>query len=436
VTPDARGPRTTRPGPLPHEARAARWSGAMFFCLLAGYFVLRPIRDLMGVRAGARELPHLFRYTLLATLVVAPLFGALVARWPRRRFLAWAYRAFSVQVVAFAVWAAAARGDAVVVLAKTYFVWLSVFTLFLVSVFWGFMADVWRPEAARRTYGRIALGGTAGALAGSFVGLGLRSATGIAGLAAEEFAVFVPVLLVAAALLIEAAVACSARVADAAAALGATPAAERPVGGGAFDGVLATLRSPFLLGIAAYVFLHTVAATVLYIVRAHAVEARGLSDGAQADLFFWSEVGVQSATLALQVSGTAWILAAVGVGGALVATPLAVLGGASALLAASGLVLTVGVHALARVAHFAFSKPGAESLYTTVPRGEKYKAKSFLDTFVYRGGDALGAEGVRAVREAHGVGALPATAIPVGLVAAGVGLALARAAERRRERTG
>jgi AAA family ATP:ADP antiporter len=432
VTEPEPGAAPRRAGPLREERRAAAWSAAGFFCLLGGYFLLRPVRDLLAVRADPGRLDDLFRATLVATVVVSLAFGALVARAPRRRFLPWAYRAFALQVLAFAVWGALARGGGVVAFAETYFVWLSVLNLFLVSVFWGFMADLWSLDAAKRTYGRIALGGTAGALAGSLFGLGLRRALATLDLPAEEIATFVPVLFVAAAVLIEVAVRCLRRAEAAAPPKADAPAVARPLGGSAWEGILAVARSPYLLGIAGYLLLHTAAVTVLYVVRAHAVAGSGLTEGGQADLFFWAEVAVQSATLAVQAAGTATLLALLGVGGALAAVPLLVLSGAGADAAVATVGAAVAALALARVAHFALGKPATESLYTLVSRPEKYKAKSFVDTFVYRSGDWLSSEAADAVRVAHGTSALPVVALPICAAGSGLGWALGRAARRRR----
>ena len=241
----------------------------------------------------------------------------MVSRWSRRRFLPWAWRAFALQTLAFGVWALVETDGVPPAFAEVFFVWLSVLNLFVVSVFWGFMADVWGPGAARRLYGKIALGGTAGALLGSLAGLGLRS------IGDESF---LPVLFLAAAILVEVAVRCALAASRAApvASLTASAPEDAPVGGSAWDGIRRLFASPYLLGIAAYLLLHTAGNTVLYFARTHAVEGSGLSDAQTTDLFFWQEIAVQAVTLVIQLTGTSWLLATIGVGGALVLGPLLV----------------------------------------------------------------------------------------------------------------
>jgi len=142
----------------PHEMRALLWSFAYFFCLLAGYYVLRPVRDEMGLASGIKNLPWLFTATFFVMLAVVPIYGALVARLPRQRFIPLVYHFFVINIVIF--WVLLTQGIALAVTAQVFFVWISVFNLFAVSVFWSFMADLYGAEQGKRLFGFIAAGGS------------------------------------------------------------------------------------------------------------------------------------------------------------------------------------------------------------------------------------------------------------------------------------
>src|SRR5687767_6696396 len=187
----------------PNEVRALAWSFAYFFCLLAGYYVLRPLRDEMGIAGGVRNLQWLFTATFIVMLAAVPAFGAVVARLPRRRFIPLVYHFFVLNIGIF--WILLTLDAGTVHVARVFFVWISVFNLFAVSVFWSFMADLYTSEQGKRLFGFIAAGGSAGALAGPAVTVWLSVPLG-------------PVnLLIVAALLLEAAVLCARRLESAAA---------------------------------------------------------------------------------------------------------------------------------------------------------------------------------------------------------------------------
>src|SRR5512134_580700 len=199
----------------PGEARALLWSFAYFFCLLAGYYVLRPLRDEMGIAGGVRNLPWLFTATFFVMLAVVPVYGAVVAKLPRRRFIPLVYHFFVANIAIF--WVLLALDIGTIHVARVFFVWISVFNLFAVSVFWSFMADLYASEQGKRLFGFIAAGGSAGALAGPALTVWLAVPLGHVN------------LLLVAALLLEAAVLCARRLERAAPQLGgggAAPAAE------------------------------------------------------------------------------------------------------------------------------------------------------------------------------------------------------------------
>jgi AAA family ATP:ADP antiporter len=182
--------------------RALLWSFAYFFFLLVAYYVLRPVRDEMGIAGGVRNLPWLFTATFVVMLAVVPVFGAMVARIPRRRFIPLVYHFFVANILIF--WLLLTFKIAMTDTAKVFFVWISVFNLFAVSVFWSFMSDLFASEQGKRLFGFIAAGGSAGALLGPTIAVWLAEPIGRAN------------LLLIAALLLEFAVLCAMRLESAA----------------------------------------------------------------------------------------------------------------------------------------------------------------------------------------------------------------------------
>jgi AAA family ATP:ADP antiporter len=329
---------------------------------------------------------------LITMLVLQPVFGWIVARWPRRTFLPWVYGAFALQLAGFAAWALLApAGD--MALAQTWFVWLGVFNLFVVSVFWGFMADLWAPRQAHRLYGAIGVGGTAGAVAGGLAFPQVRALLAPSGGPATLAVVFglgALVLLLAVAALTRASAAAAAFAPAGAA--GVEALERRPVGGGAFDGFLRVLRSPYLAGIALLVVCYVLTSTWGWSERLEIVKRAGLDEGAQGDLSAYTESAAQALTLVGQLLFTGTLLPRLGVRRLLAFGPLAAAAGFAALATAPSVATAVGFLLLTRAVHFAFAKPAQEALFSVVERGEKYKAKSFLDTFVYRLSDWGGLE--------------------------------------------
>jgi len=382
------------------EVGAVGWSFVYFFLVLASYFVIRPVRDQMGVASGANNLAWLFSGTLLGMLILHPVFTWLVGRYPRRVFISWIYRVFILMLVAFFLLLKGADAVQTVWIGRVFFIWTSVFNLFVVSVFWSFMTDTYHPSQGKRLFGFIAVGGTVGALTGSSITAALVGVLG-------------PInLLLVSALLLELA-GRSARAFERHEVRLARVAAEEPefeaertavpesdteekqeevIGGGLLDGVVHVLRSPYLLGLAALIGLFAIVSTFLYFHLIAIVEEVMVGDDAgQTRLFAVMEVAVQSLTLLTQVFLTGRILKWIGVGLALAFLPLVSMVGFGILATAPIIVVVVVFQVLRRASNFAIQRPAREVLYTVIPRADKYKAKNFNDTFVYRAADQVGA---------------------------------------------
>ncbi len=365
-----------RAGPAtPQERSAALWSFAYFFTLLAGYYVLRPLRDQMGIAGGVKNLPWLFTATFVSLLVAQPLYGALVARLPRARFIPIVYHFFVANLALF--WLLLTFDVEKVTVARVFFVWLSVFNLFAVAVFWSFMADLFTAEQGKRLFGFVGAGGTAGALLGPVITIWLSAPLG-------------PVnLLIAAAVLLEAAVFCVHRLERVVEAPTGAERRPRRIGGGAFAALPELIRSPYLLGVAAWVSLLSFGATMAYFAQANVVSATIHGAAAQTRLFAGIDLAVGLLTLITQVVATGKFLNRFGTGTAAAALPAIYVAGFAALAIAPSLSVVITLQVAQRWMNFAIANPARQVFFTVVGREEKYKAKNLIDVVVYRGSDAL-----------------------------------------------
>jgi AAA family ATP:ADP antiporter len=375
----------------PHETTAMLFGFAYFFCLLCGYYLLRPLRDAMGLVGGVDNLQWLFTATFVSMLVLVPVFGAVATRWPPRRFIPYVYRFFAINVLIFG--ALFATGTAEVAVSRIFFVWISVFNLFVISIFWSVIADNFKSGQGGRLFGFIAAGGTVGALAGPALAASLVVTFGVA------------VLTVLAALLLEVAVQCYRCLDRTGPNRGAafdhqsgttsvthanTPSGQDDgIGGGIFSGITLILQNRYLLGIVLYMLLHTFASTFLYFEQGRIV-ATTLSDTAsRTQLFAIVDLAVSCLTIVLQLFVTGRFIHRFGVVAALVLLPAAGMLAVGSIALWPILLVLVIAQGFRRAVDYAIVRPGREILFTVVSREAKYKAKNVIETVVYRGGDAV-----------------------------------------------
>lgn len=409
----------------PGEATALLWSFAYFFCLLAGYYVLRPVRDEMGLASGIKNLPWLFTATFFVMLAVVPVYGALVARLPRRRFIPLVYHFFVANIVIF--WILLAQGIALAATAQVFFVWISVFNLFAVSVFWSFMADLYGAGQGKRLFGFIAAGGSAGALLGPIIAASLAVPIGRAN------------LLLIAAVLLECAVFCAMRLEVAAAVVkagsakpGVAAGAQAGLGGSWIAGILMILRSPYLAGIATWVALLSLAGTFLYFQQANIVSALTDDPNQRTAIFAQIDLAVSLLTIVVQFLATGKLIRRFGAGPATAFLPFVFALGFVALWATPMLWVVIAFQAVQRAANFALANPAREVLFTVVGREEKYKAKHVIDNVVFRGSDALFGWLFTALRGSGlELGTISLFTVPVAAGWLVLSLGLGRAHERR-----
>ena len=371
----------------PHELKALSWSCVYFFALLCSYYILRPLRDEMGIAGGVKNLQWLFTGTFLAMLAVVPLFGWITSHYPRKRFLPYVYYFFIGNILLFFVLFKSNITHAVV--ARAFFIWVSVFNLFVISVFWSFMADIFRSAQAKRLFGFIAAGGTAGALTGPALTAALAVPLGPTNL-----------LLISAGLL-GGAVFCVKRliawrensIAKAAAAgdATATEAEDQAMGGGILAAFQLVLKSPYLIGICLLMLLFTTLATFLYFQQAHIIQDHFADSADRTTVFAIMDFSVNALTIVVQLFLTGRIVKHLGLGWTLALIPM-LLGIGFLILGLTPVLGTIiMLQIIRRAGNYAVMKPAREMLYVVLSKEEKYKAKNFIDTAIYRGGDVVSA---------------------------------------------
>ena len=363
----------------PNEVRALLWSFAYFFTVLCAYYILRPVRDEMGIIGGIRQLHWLFTATFIAIICAIPLYGWLVARFTREQFIPVIYRFFILNILIF--WLLLTLDVEKVIVARAFFVWISVFVLFVVSVFWQLMADLFRSEQGKRLFAFIAAGGSIGAFLGPTITLTLVKPIGAVN------------LLIIAAIMLELAVFCMRRVAsetkDSRDKIGGSENMQQPLGGGSLAGVVEIIKSPYLAGIALWVFLLSLAGTFLYFQQQNIVAAASTDSASRVQIFAGIELSVSILTIIIQLAGTGRLISRFGVGTAAAILPLVAIFGFAAMAYSPILGVVIIFEAVQRTANFAISNPAREIFFTVVDREAKYKAKSVIYTVVFRGGDAV-----------------------------------------------
>jgi len=393
-------------GAREEEVQALFWSCAYFFFVLSAYYILRPIRDEMGVAGGVDNLAWLYTGTLVGMLLIHPLYTTAVSKLSRMRFISLTYRFFMTNLLIFfaLLWLAPEGWN--IWIGRIFFIWASVFNLFVVSVFWSFITDIFRTAQGKRLFGFIGVGGTLGAILGSSLTAFLAVPLGPRNLMLVSV-IFLEIAVLCVRSLSKLSLGWSTP-AEAGGREGAmkpptdrTPPPgvrrqpdihpEEPIGGGVLDGIAHVLKSPYLLGICGYMFLFTILSTFLYFQQADIV-ARVFEDRAlRTAVFARIDLAVNILTVLTQMFLTGRILKLLGVGFTLAILPIVSVIGFATLGVWPALAVVIVFQVLRRAGNYAVARPTREVLYTVVPREDRYKAKNFIDTFVYRGGDQVGA---------------------------------------------
>jgi AAA family ATP:ADP antiporter len=373
-----------------HEYYAVAWSFVYFFCVLSAYYMLRSVRETMAVEGGVQNVPWLFSSTFVVMLAVTPVFGWVASRYPRRRFLPWVYYFFVINILLF--WAgfsyAISNGLSFVWLGRAFFVWLSVFNLFVVSVFWSFMADIYTREQSRRLFGVISAGGSTGALLGPLATGSLVVPIG-----------FQNLLPISASLLLFG-VYCITRLrrwveSEHRGELDSTMASAAPLGGTLLGGVTLVTRSKYLSAIGLASIIASLLGTALYMFMTELVGEAFASTDERTRTFAFIDAATNTMAMLVQLLIVKRAVWRFGVGITLSLLPIISIIGFALVAVNPSFLAVAAVQAIRRAIGFGLSKPTNDMLYSVVTPEEKYKSKNFIDTAVYRGGDLIGTWTVR-----------------------------------------
>ena len=410
-----------------HEYVAVAWSFAYFFCVLSSYYILRPVREEMAVGSGPNTIPYLFIATFVVMIFATSIFGWIASRYPRRTFLPWVYLFFISNVLIFWLVFSQARGagEEYIWLGRIFFVWLSIFNLFIVSVFWSFMADIYTREQGRRLFGLITSGGSIGALIGGIVTSSLVTNIGFERLPG-----------ISAALLLFA-VLCIGRLKDWVheeheEEIEQTFESQQPLGGNPFAGITHLFSSKYFLGIALMSVIASLLGTALYMFRAELIET-AIQDP-DVRIQFFSNMNNAANTLALiaQMFLVKEVVVRFGIGRSLFLFPFASIIGFAILAFEPTLMGVAVLDVVRRGLGFGFAKPSTDMLYSVVSPEEKYKTKNAIDTAVYRGGDVIGTWAIKLLSMiGMGMAVISIVMLPFAVISAVVALWLGRVYKRK-----
>ncbi len=389
-------------------------SSLAFFLILTSYYIIRPVRDQLSGATGSVALPLFYAGTFVAMLVLTPVFGWLVSRFARRRLLVWVYGFFTICLVAFVPAFMAQQQIGARTLGVAFFTWVSVFNLFVVSLFWSLMADLWTSGQARRLFPLIAFAGMLGALAGPPLTRGLVAVIGVAPLLVVSAVLLVLALAV---LLVVSAHRTGVRQVD----------ADSAIGGSLWAGVRQAFLQPFVRYMALLMLLSDGIGTLAYALVADYVKAH--VDGRVARLEFYADLdlAINMLGMVMQLTLTRWLLSRFGAAWGLVLPALlnvallaaiAVLGTGPMRVFGVGISLLIVLQVVVRGMQYGMIKPASDALYARASRETRYKGKNFVETTVWRFGDLVVTSGLNGLR-ALGAG----TAVIAGLAAALSGLA-------------
>jgi ATP:ADP antiporter, AAA family len=387
-----------------HELRAVVAAFSLFFFMWAGYFAVRPVRETVAINFIGREnVADLWLYTALFSILIVPVYGTIVSRLRRSVFLPAIYATVAVLFVFVGV--ALQTGGMTSLIGKVFYVFISVMNLFLLSMFWSFLLELFDKGQTKRLFGVIAAGGSAGALAGPFVSdmtVGTIGASGLLYLGAAMFAIAIVCQRVLLGVWTHRTTAVAAE--------------DRPLGGNVFAGFSLILRSPYLVGIALFIVGISAVSTFLYFEQLRIVEVTFSDSAAQTQAFARIDWLVQAITVVAQLFVTGRVATRFGVTALLTAVPAIMVLGFLVLAGSTAFAVFVSIVIVRRAGEYAFVRPGREMLWSPLDKETKYKAKSTVDVPVYRGADYVVAQAQNAISSA-GMSASGVMVIAAGVAA-------------------
>ncbi|MDX1404374.1 MAG: MFS transporter [Woeseiaceae bacterium] len=391
------------------ELVAVAWSFIYFFCIMSAYFMLRSVRETMAIISGVQNIPWLFTGTFVLMMLATPVFGWVTSRFPRRTFLPWVYYFFIVNIlIFFAVFTYAQQNNlSLLWISRAFFVWLSVFNLFVVSVFWSFMADIYSKEQSRRLFGVITAGGSAGALIGPLLTSVLVVPIGFKN------------LLPISALLLLFGVYCIYRlrswVRHRERGTAASAYSERPLGGNAWGGLKFVLEQRYFSAIALALLCANFLGGAIYIYLAQMVSVTFDGADRQTQVFAFMDAAINALSFIGQLLIVKHAVQKLGIGWTLSLLPLLSVVGFALLAISPTFAIIAAFQVLRRSLTFGFSKPTSDMLYSVVTPEAKYKAKNFIDTTIYRGWDVVSSWTVRSLG-GLGLSGVSLVCVPISII--------------------
>ncbi len=370
-----------------HEIPAVVTAFCLFFCVFAGYFAVRPVRETIGTVLGRERVSDLFWVTWAASLAIIPLYGYLIGKFRRSLFLPWVYGSIAVALAGVGV--ALSGNEENIAIGTFFYVFISVLNLFIVSVFWSFLLELFNSGQAKRLFGFIAAGGTTGALIGPLTTDFVVHTIGNSGV------LFVGAFMFMLTIFFQRALITIWNKQDTAAPTqseGGEPLrvrGDRPIGGNPFAGLIRVFTTPYLLAIASFVFLLAMINTFLYFEQLRLVQEAFANTADRTRVFARLDWVVQSLTVVCQIFLTGRIASKLGLTVLLVIVPCLMIGGFLALAATGTLAVLIVVFVTRRVGEYAFVRPAREMLFSRLDNETRYKSKNVIDVPVYRFADAV-----------------------------------------------
>ena len=364
------------------EARIVITGFFLLFCVLGGYFAVRPVRETIGTVLGREATQNLWFFTALFAILIVPFYGWLVARVRRSVLLPTIYGFMSVAFLGTAQVFGDGHPDPMV--ARVFYVAISVMNLLLVSAFWSFMLEILSSDQTKRLFGFIAAGGTLGALVGPGATALFVKNIGNAGVLYLGAGMYLVAIALSGILLAQ-----WRRIApDAAGGPAHLSDREKALGGNPFAGFLLVLRNPYLLGIALFIAGISAINTFLYFEQLELVEEKFEELAARTQVFASLDVTVQTLVIVTQLTLTGFIATRIGVIALLATVPIIMVFGLTVYAAFGTFSVMAAAMVLRRWGEYALIRPGREMLFSKVDKESKYKAKNVCDVAVYRIADA------------------------------------------------
>ena len=406
----------------PGEGRAVALAFCAYLVLFALYYILRPIRDAMATVFGSALLPYLYIGTFVGALLCAPMLGALASRWRLARWLPGVFVFWLLNLLSFIPWFHASPDSRW--LAASFYLWFSVVNLYMISVFWSLIVDLFTAEQSTRLFAFIAAGGSLGSIAGPLLTSALIDRIGTVGLLLLAAAGLVVVVVLMRALI-------RAKAALALHGAAQRTSFERELAGSSLDGFRELFRSRYLLQQSAFMLLMTWVNTVAYFLQTDILASSLDSINARTQVLADIDLWVNVASAAILVFGAGRFVHRFGVTAGLIVNPLLMIVCFVGVFASPTLWMIQAIQVVRRVAQYAIARPSREMCFTVVEQVERYKAKSIVDTVVYRFGD-LGSAWVQALLRVLGFGL--GGVVALGLATSALWTAAALTLGRRFER--